>query len=687
MRKTVLPVLFILFLSGCADIFSPGGPIKLDPEIPLIRPGPHMQFCADPTNEKGITEIQSCDFQQLHGFYPSFGIRDSAVWVRFQIEPAAVPSDWFFEVANTFPREISFFRLRPDGTLIDRIDYNGTPARLRRVPHRYFVLPLTQITQPETIYIRARSSGGLNLPVFLWNARDYTTRDMLRTSLFSMFFGVLIAMSLYNFFLYVSTRDRAYLYYVLYVIVVLEYFSLVSGYAVHFVPDSLVGDLPAIGPITALASTFFALLFSRRFLLLTETRPGLAKAANIVIVIHMASLAAYPLLPILMRAALGNLLPGIGIVVIFVSSIVRIRDGFRPARYFLIAWAALMLGVTLFILQNLNLIPGGFTTHYSQFFGAALEAILLSLALGYRITSLSAAEQEARRVLVQEQARALAEQKAMSESFSRFVPAEFLEYLGKTSVMNIAQGDATRKEMAVLFLDIRSFTQMSEGLGSEGTFSFLNEFHGGMEPIIQKHGGFIDKFIGDAIMALFPLPSASVQAAVEMRGWARAQGRVKIGIGIHFGELMLGTVGSPRRLETTVIGDTVNLASRIESINKMYGTELVISDAVYKHLQDDGGISARELDAIRVRGKKQPIVLYEVLSGLSPNDLERRLENMSTYMTGLLSFRTGDFAASRTSFEDYLNRCGEDSVVRMYLKRLDGVKQSASWDGIWEAEV
>ncbi len=652
----------------------------------MIRPGPHMQFCADPTNTKGIAEIKSCEFQQVHGYYPSFGIRDSAVWVRFQIEPAAVPTDWVFEIANSFPREVSLYRLRPDGTVFEHVDYAGTPPRLRKFPHRYFVFPLNQITQPETIYVRARSGGGLNLPVFLWNARDYSTRDTLRSSLFSMFFGVLIAMSLYNFFLYVSTRDRAYLYYVLYVIVVLEYFALVSGYAVHFFPDSMVGELPAVGPITALAATFFALLFSRRFLLLTEKRPALAKVVNITLLMHLAALAVYPLLPVLARATFGNLLPAAGIVAILVSSIVRIRDGFGPARYFLIAWAALMLGVILFILQNFNVIPGGFITHYGQFFGAALEAILLSLALGYRITSLSAAEQEARRVLVQEQARALAEQKAMAESFSRFVPAEFLDYLGKTSVMNIAQGDVIRKEMAVLFLDIRGFTQMSEGLGSEGTFSFLNEFHGGMEPIIQKHGGFIDKFIGDAIMALFPVPAASVQAAVEMRDWVRDQARVRIGIGVHFGELMLGTVGSPRRLETTVIGDTVNLASRIESINKTYGTELVISDAVFKHLRDENRIVARELDAIRVRGKKQPIVLYEVLSGLSPNELERRVQNMSLYMTALLAFRTGDFESARGSFTEYLKLAGDDSVVKMYLKRLDGVNKSAAWDGIWEAE-
>lgn len=653
----------------------------------MLRPGPQMEYCIDPSGTLTLETVQACEFTQVRGYYPSFGITTYAVWVRFRIEPdKSGPTSWYFELANTLPRSVQFYRVGADGSVLKQIAYDSVPPRDRLLPHHYFIFPITDVTAPETIYIRGQSTAGLNMPVFLWNARAFPMRDMLRTFLFSMFFGIMFAMSLYNLFLFISIRDRSYLYYVFYILFVTEYFALISGYAAYLVPDSWIGHLPALGPVVALLATIFALLFARKFLLLSERDPPLAKAANVVIGLHVLSLAALPFISVPTGAQIGNGLPMAGIVVIVVSAVRLIRAGFKPARYFLIAWSFLMVGVSLFIIQNLNFIPAGFIAQYGQFFGAALEAVLLSLALGYRINSLRDAEQEARRDLVQEQSRALAEQTAMTESFARFVPAEFLEYLGKKSIVTVSQGDVIRKQMAVLFLDIRGFTRMSETLGSEATFAFLNRFHGGLEPLIQKHGGFIDKFIGDAIMALFPHPAASVQAAIEMQEWTM-QTDARIGVGIHYGELMLGTVGSPRRLETTVIGDTVNLASRIESINKQYGTQIVISDAVYKHVQSSLEIQARELDAIRVRGKKQPVVLFEVLNSLPEPVLEARMNHMSLYMTGLLAFRTGDFDAARAQFQEYLSLAGDDSVVRMYLARLDAVRSSSTWDGIWEAEA
>lgn len=113
----------------------------------------------------------------------------------------------------------------------------------------------------------------------------------------------------------------------------------------------------------------------------------------------------------------------------------------------------------------------------------------------------------------------------------------------------------------------------------------------------------------------------------------------------------------------------------------------MISDAVYKHVKDNAGILARELDAIRVRGKKHPVVLYEVFNSLPGPQLEARIEHMSLYMTGLLSFRTGDFEAAKTAFQEYLARAGEDSVARLYLSRLDALAASSTWDGIWESEA
>ncbi len=679
--------MFLVFaLAGCSRFMAPPGPIQLADEVSLIRPGRAMEYCADPSGDKTLREIQSCAFQPVRGNYPSFGSTSQAVWLRFEILPdRSGPTSWYFELATALPRSIKFFRLAPDGAVKSELHYDSTPPAARIVPHQYFILPLENITAPETVYLRAQSDAGLNLPVFLWNKKNFPMRDLARSFAFAVFFGVMFAMTLYNLFLFVSIRDRAYLYYVLYILFVTEFFALVSGYAVFVVPDSWVGHLPVLGPVTALLATIFALLFARKFLMLKEKKPRLAMAANVVMGIHVIGFISVPFVPIPVAAAMGNIIPFFGIVVIVKAAVSLIQEGFYPAKYFLTAWSFLMIGVSLFIAQNLNVLPAGFFTQYAQFFGASAEAVLLSLALGYRINSLRAAEQDARRDLVQEQMRALAEQKEMTEAFSRFVPREFLDYLNKPRVVDIVQGDVVRKEMAVLFLDIRGFTRLSESLGSEATFAFLNRFHGGMEPVIQKHGGFIDKFIGDAIMALFPDALSSVRAAVEMQRRAREEGSVRIGAGLHFGELMLGTVGSPRRLETTVIGDTVNLASRMEGINKLYGTEIIISDSLYRLIQDSE-VHAREVDAIRVKGKTLPVVVYEILDVLPPEELEQRLAHMPDYMAALLAFRAGDFERARAAFSEYLVRVPGDSVAQMYIRRLESVQAGTSWDGIWEAE-
>ena len=149
-----------------------------------------------------------------------------------------------------------------------------------------------------------------------------------------------------------------------------------------------------------------------------------------------------------------------------------------------------------------------------------------------------------------------------------------------------------------------------------------------MEPAISGHSGVIDKFVGDAVMALFPRRADdAVQGALDMirrlEAWNAQRGDrgeppVKIGIGLHTGSLMLGTVGARDRMDTTVISDAVNLASRVESLTKTYRVPLIITEATFLALHDPAAISVRRIDRVLVQGKSQPVVLYEVLDAARP---------------------------------------------------------------------
>ena len=214
----------------------------------------------------------------------------------------------------------------------------------------------------------------------------------------------------------------------------------------------------------------------------------------------------------------------------------------------------------LFAAKSLNMLPSNFITTWGMQFGVGIEGVLLSIGLGDKINEIKREQIRAQQLL-------LNTKNTMVESFSRFVPKQFLTYLQKDTIEDIELGDATSYKMTVLFSDIRNFTTLSETMTADENFKFLNSYLKRMEPIIQNHEGFVDKFIGDAIMALFPNNAqealiSSIEIQEELRNYnAERQNfgfsNLSIGIGLNSGELMLGTVGSDKRLDTTVIGDAL----------------------------------------------------------------------------------------------------------------------------------
>ena len=210
----------------------------------------------------------------------------------------------------------------------------------------------------------------------------------------------------------------------------------------------------------------------------------------------------------------------------------------------------------------------------------------------------------------------------INDAASRFVPREFLKFLGKESIVDVRLGDQVQREMTVLFSDIRSFTKLSETMTPKENFDFINAMLARIGPVIRKKGGFIDKYIGDAVMALFPgSPSDAVEAALEMRAMLRTYNErrrrrgyapVETGTGIHTGMLMLGTIGESERMDSTVISDAVNLASRLEGLTKEYDCGIIISEAALL-LCKERGFAHREIDIVRVKGKAEPVRVFEVL--------------------------------------------------------------------------
>jgi class 3 adenylate cyclase len=220
-------------------------------------------------------------------------------------------------------------------------------------------------------------------------------------------------------------------------------------------------------------------------------------------------------------------------------------------------------------------------------------------------------------------------QAALTRAYERFVPHEFISFLNKDSILGIRLGDHVRMDMTILFSDIRSFTALSERLSAEENFKLLNAYLRRMDPVVKRYGGFIDKYIGDAVMGLFHGGAdVAVRAATEMLKELGEYNEelirsghepIRIGIGLNTGAMMLGIVGGDSRMEGTVISDAVNVASRLEELNKRYGTSILIGETTFDSLRDPQTRSwIRLIDRVTVAGKSQPVAVYEVFEADEP---------------------------------------------------------------------
>ncbi|MEG4320024.1 MULTISPECIES: adenylate/guanylate cyclase domain-containing protein [unclassified Microcoleus] len=267
----------------------------------------------------------------------------------------------------------------------------------------------------------------------------------------------------------------------------------------------------------------------------------------------------------------------------------------------------------------------------------------------------------------------------LTDAYGRFVPHQFLNLLGYESIIDVNLGDQVQEEMSVLFADIRDFTTLSETMTPQENFNFINAYLSRMEPAITSNHGFIDKYIGDAIMALFSdCADDAVKAGIAMLNILADYNEdrlnvgyipIQIGIGINSGSLMLGTVGGKSRMDSTVISDTVNLASRIEGLTKEYGVPLLISQQTLDRLRNPGDYDIRIVDKVKVKGKSQYVIVYEIFDADPPEIRSAKLANLSVYTEAMLLCDRKEFREAGKLFEECLRTNPSDRVARIYLKR------------------
>ena len=310
--------------------------------------------------------------------------------------------------------------------------------------------------------------------------------------------------------------------------------------------------------------------------------------------------------------------------------------------------------------------------------------ILEVIAVSRDVTARKEAEdalQKAHDELEQRVQERTAELASTNAAYRCFVPHEFLRFLGKESILDVQLGDQVQREMTILFSDLRSFTSFSEKMSPQDNFNFLNAYLGRVSPIIRQHNGFIDKYIGDAVMALFPEKAEqALQAAIAMRHEllrynteriAHNREPIDSGAAIHTGSLMLGTIGEEERMESTVISDAVNLTYRLEGLTKLYGAPIVISQNALFSLDQPTQYHFRFLDRVQVKGKKQPVSVFEIFDGDADDIVELKLKTQTDFEKGLLYYHNREFVEARSHFEEVLKYNHSDKAAQLYLKRAN----------------
>ncbi len=291
-------------------------------------------------------------------------------------------------------------------------------------------------------------------------------------------------------------------------------------------------------------------------------------------------------------------------------------------------------------------------------------------------------------------------EKRMKSTMSRYMDPSIADQLLAAGAEILGGKSVTA---TVLFSDIRGFTTLTEELGPHATVSMLNEYFEIMVECIQKEGGMLDKFIGDAMMAAFGIPvghdddeDRAVRAAVAMirslTAWnvtRMNEGKkpVNIGIGLNTDVVVSGNIGSKKRMDFTIIGDGVNLAARLESACKQYAARILISESTYKKLR--GTYRTREIDLVVVKGKTQPVAVYEVLDYHDDETFPNLMDVVNQFKDGLTKYRAGNWEAAIGAFREALKLHPLDKLSEIYIERCARLKLNpprGKWDGVWVME-
>lgn len=264
------------------------------------------------------------------------------------------------------------------------------------------------------------------------------------------------------------------------------------------------------------------------------------------------------------------------------------------------------------------------------------------------------------------------------EATGKFVPYEFIGSLGHNVITDVRLGDQVEKIVTVLFSDIRDYTSLSEQMSPEENFKFVCSFNERMGPAIRRHNGFINQYLGDAIMAIFPRNAEdALSAAIEMQKEVQdmnktrisnGQAPIQIGVGMHTGPLIMGITGDENRMDATTISDTVNIASRLESLTKHYSVNIILSDSSLKQIEQQDGYHLRSLGLVQLKGKREAVEIHECFDSNTLPDREKKMSTLAAFNEGVSFFLNRSFHEANLAFKKVVDTDPSDHTAKFFYR-------------------
>jgi len=527
--------------------------------------------------------------------------------------------------------------------------------------------------QPVQILVRLAGASRVEAKLTLHEPSAWRAEEMRVGVADAFTYGGIMVMLIYHFMLFFFVRMRGYILYVAYSSLVMLFLARNSGNLTYYFPSyEGVFENFLFKHTVAIAMIMAAIEFGRELLDSAKHTPVLDRMLRATFWSCIALFIAGFIIPWSLRTQIFQLFLLVASFTLMITAARRCLQGYGPGIWYLLSWLSILSSVAILFLANASLIGYGWVL-ISNKLAVSFEILFLSIALASNFR-----DQYAKVV-------------HLNKASHRFVPAEFLLKLERHDITEVRVGDRIDRTMTVWFSDLRGFTSLTENLNPTETLGLVNDYLKATEPHITNNGGFIDKYIGDAVMALFDSPQGAIRAAIESAQSLHSMNEanpdrppLRAGIGLHTGPLVLGTVGSDSRLSCTVLGASVNLASRLEGMTKTFGTTLIISEATREGLDDDENLSIRPLGVISAKGFNKGFALYEVLDLLPETIKVARLKGLKDFENGITAFTHGEFDIARNLFESCMNEDPSDAASSLYNKECQSLETTPlnSWQGI-----